>query len=343
LLNRKVGLVGNFWGGWIERQKFRAGETMSLVLRPGTPVDAAVCGPICFEAFEAIDDEHNFPWDFPSAEVATELLTMMLSNPGFYSVVAESEGNVVGSNFLDERGPIAGVGPITVDPASQNQTIGRRLMGAVLDRARERHAAGVRLLQSAFHNRSLCLYTKLGFETRETISKVNGSPLDLKFPGYDVRPARATDLAACNALCQRGGGSASKNAITLLRRSCFLTRPSRPHRCHEPGKRSSRYPDRSWQSACGRLPDVISKQRSPYGDSPPGAGSVHHIKPRPCLKHLYVSFRQLRTNRSSRLCARIAISGHQPVIISITLGHKQAGLPDQRPSFLRRVAPRMLE
>jgi GNAT superfamily N-acetyltransferase len=161
---------------------------------------------ICFEAFKAIDDEHNFPWDFPSAEVATGLLKTMLSNPGFYAVVAENEGNVVGSNFLDERGPISGVGPITVDPATQNQTIGRRLMGAVLDRAKERHAAGVRLLQSAFHNRSLSLYTKLGFDTRETISKINGAPLGLKFPGYDVRPARATDLAACNALCERVHG-----------------------------------------------------------------------------------------------------------------------------------------
>src|SRR3984893_2153973 len=179
---------------------------MSIVLRSGTPMDAAVCGPICFEAFKVIDDEHNFPWDFPSAEVATGLLTMMLSNPGFYSVVVANEGKVVGSNFLDERGPIAGVGPITVHPASQNQTIGRRLMSAVLDRASERHAAGVRLLQSAFHNRSLCLYTKLGFETRETISKMTGAPLGLKFPGYDVRPARATDLAACNALCQRVHG-----------------------------------------------------------------------------------------------------------------------------------------
>jgi GNAT superfamily N-acetyltransferase len=169
-------------------------------------MDAAVCGPICFEAFKAIDDEHNFPWDFPSAEVATGLLTMMLSNPGFYSVVAEQEGKVVASNFLDERGPIAGVGPITVDPASQNQTVGRRLMSAVLDRASERNAAGVRLLQSAFHNRSLCLYTKLGFETRETISKMNGPSLGFKFPGYDVRRARATDLAACNALCQRVHG-----------------------------------------------------------------------------------------------------------------------------------------
>jgi hypothetical protein len=80
---------------------------MSVVLRPGTLADAALCGPICFEAFKTIDDEHNFPWRFPSAEVTTGFLTMMLWNPGFYSVVAEKNGNLVGSNFLDEHGPIA--------------------------------------------------------------------------------------------------------------------------------------------------------------------------------------------------------------------------------------------
>jgi GNAT superfamily N-acetyltransferase len=179
---------------------------MGIVLRPGAPPDAAVCGPICFQAFKAINDEHNFPPDFPSAAVATGLLTMLLSHPGFYSVVAEQDGKIIGSNFLDERGPIAGLGPITVDPASQNATAGRRLMEAVLERASGRRAAGVRLLQSAFHNRSLCLYTKLGFDSRETISKMYGAPLHLSLPGYDVRPATAADLAASNALCQRVHG-----------------------------------------------------------------------------------------------------------------------------------------
>src|SRR5258708_37890735 len=108
---------------------------MSIVLRSGTPPDAAVCGPICFDAFKAIDDEHNFPWDFPSAAGATDLLTMMLSNPGFYSVLVENDGNVLGSSFLDEPGSIAGVAPITGVPPSQNPPIRRRLKDAVLDRA----------------------------------------------------------------------------------------------------------------------------------------------------------------------------------------------------------------
>ena len=106
----------------------------SMRLRTGTPHDAAPLGAICYQAFKTISEAHGFPPDFPSAEIATGLLSHLLSHPGFYSVVAEHEGRVVGSNFLDERSMIAGVGPITVDPAAQNQGIGRRLMQGVLDR-----------------------------------------------------------------------------------------------------------------------------------------------------------------------------------------------------------------
>jgi predicted N-acetyltransferase YhbS len=176
---------------------------MNVILRHGTPKDATACGAICFEAFKSIASEHNFPWDFPSVEVAGGLMKTLLAHPGFYSVVAEADGKVVGSNFLDERSPIAGIGPITVDPASQNQTIGRRLMLDVIERCARRGVAGVRLLQSAYHNRSLCLHTKLGFETRETVSKLDGAPLQMELPGYLVRPATLADLPVCNALCRR--------------------------------------------------------------------------------------------------------------------------------------------
>jgi predicted N-acetyltransferase YhbS len=179
---------------------------MNPKLRPGTREDAIACGLIDFEAFKLISSQHNFPWDFPSIEIATGVVTMMLSNPGFYSVIAEMDGKVVGSNFLDERNSIAGIGPISVDPAVQNQTVGRQLMLAVVERAAKRKFAGVRLVQAAYHNRSLCLYTKLGFETREPLSKMDGAPIDKQIPGYDVRPAVESDLLACDNLCMRVHG-----------------------------------------------------------------------------------------------------------------------------------------
>jgi len=127
---------------------------------------------------------------------------MIFSHPGFYTVVAEFKGKIVGSNCLDERTPIAGVGPITIDPAVQNQAIGRRLMQAVLDRAAEKKFAGVRLLQAAFHNRSLSLYAKLGFDMREFMSVMQGPPINKTPDGYRVRPATPSDLEDCNRVCR---------------------------------------------------------------------------------------------------------------------------------------------
>jgi GNAT superfamily N-acetyltransferase len=134
------------------------------------------------------------------------VLAMLLAHPGFYSVVAESGGRIVGSNFLDERSSIAGVGPITVDPNGQNSGVGGRLMQDVLDRAARQKAAGVRLLQAGYHNRSLCLYTKLGFRTREPILVLQGKPLGQSLDGYEVRPATAADVAACNRICHQVHG-----------------------------------------------------------------------------------------------------------------------------------------
>lgn len=179
---------------------------MEVLLRPGTAEDTAACGRIVYEAFKAICDQHNFPPDFPSVEVATGVVGHLLAHPGFHAVVAERDGRVIGSNFLDERSPIAGVGPITVAPSEMNATVGRRLMQAVLDRAAARGFPGTRLVQMAWHYRSLSLYTKLGFDTRETLSAMHGPPLGLMLPGYAVRPALADDLPACNALCTRVHG-----------------------------------------------------------------------------------------------------------------------------------------
>jgi hypothetical protein len=94
------------------------------------------------------------------------------------------------------------VGPITVNPGIQNQGLGRVLMNAVLDRAQQKSFVGVRLLQAAFHNRSLSLYTKLGFAVREPMSVMGAPPQRPSVPGYIVRSAKEQDVAAANTLCE---------------------------------------------------------------------------------------------------------------------------------------------
>ena len=179
---------------------------MNIAFRAGKPDDAGACGSICYEAFKAIADQHNFPPDFGDRETAVGLLSQLLSREDIYSVVAESNGRVVGSNFLWENNVIAGVGPVTVDPPVQNSALGRQLMEDVMRRARARHFVGIRLVQSAYHSRSLSLYTKLGFDTREPLSNLQGPPIRVEVAGHAVRQANEGDLGDCNKLCLRVHG-----------------------------------------------------------------------------------------------------------------------------------------
>jgi predicted N-acetyltransferase YhbS len=184
-------------------QKSNGGE---VIIRVARPEDAPVCGDITFRAFRTISEAHGFPPDFPSAEIATGLMQMMFSQPEMYCVVAESRGRILGSSCITERGAIAGIGPITIDPEQQNRGLGRKLMQAAMNRAKERGAAGIRLVQAAFHNRSLSLYSNLGFVVREPLACMQGRTHQRGVTGCEVRAAKLADAASCNALSLRAHG-----------------------------------------------------------------------------------------------------------------------------------------
>ena len=176
----------------------------TVVLREAEPADAEALGQIVFDAFASIHDRHRFPRDFPSPEVAAGFMAPWIANPSVWGVVAEVNGRIVGSNFLYEADPIAGVGPITIDPEAQNAGIGRKLMGAVLERGRD--ARGIRLVQDGFHMRSLSLYTSLGFDVTASCVVLSGSPEAAPSNEVEVRPLTEDDMAACEELCKRVHG-----------------------------------------------------------------------------------------------------------------------------------------
>ena len=205
---------------------------MTITLRKGREADAAAAGDVCYRAFKAIAEAHNFAPDLPNPDVGAGLLSGMIAHQGFFDIVAEIDGRIVGSNFLDERNPIAGIGPITVDPALQNAKVGRALMEAALERARERGFVGIRLLQAGYHNRSLSLYFKLGFNAREYVACLQGPAIGKAVPGCSVRPACLDDLTACNSLCfrihghDRGGELAdaiAQGAASVVERAGCIT------------------------------------------------------------------------------------------------------------------------
>src|SRR5260370_18986479 len=169
-------------------------------IRRATREDIDVLGDICYRAFCTVADLHNFPHEFPAPEAADGVVRSMITTPGFYGIVAELNGRIAGSNFMDERSTIAGIGPISVDPEVQNSGAGRAMMQHMLDRVAQHRMPGVRLVQVAYHSRSFSLYTKLGFETREHLSVMIGSPIKETIPGYNVRVATDADAAACDRL-----------------------------------------------------------------------------------------------------------------------------------------------
>ena len=181
-----------------------ARTTDGVTLRGVEPGDAEACAQILFDAFGSFHDHHRFPRDFPVLEAAVGMMGMSIPNPLVWGVVAEIDGRIVGSNFLDERDPIRGVGPITVDPGRQAAGVGRKLMEAVMERGDG--AAGVRLLQDAFNMSSLALYASLGFEVKEPVAVITGKPRSGLAPGVEVRALEEGDLDECGALCKQVHG-----------------------------------------------------------------------------------------------------------------------------------------
>lgn len=179
---------------------------MDVLVREAADADWRECGRICYEAFATVATRHGFPPDFPSVEAAALPIRHLINHPHIYGVVAERDGRILGSSFLDERSIISAIGPVTVDPNAQDFGVGRALMNAMIARAAERRAPGVRLVQIAYHNRSLSLYTKLGFDVRATLAAMHGEPFGLAMPGYAVRTATPDDAPECNALCVRVHG-----------------------------------------------------------------------------------------------------------------------------------------
>jgi ribosomal protein S18 acetylase RimI-like enzyme len=187
---------------------------MEMTIRPATEADAHACGRICYEGFRAVTDRHGYPPVFASVEAATRRLAAFIANPSVFGLVAElgDEQRIAGFNFLSERDPIRAIGPIAVDPNLHGYGIGRRLMQAVLNRARG--APSVRLVQESYNIQSLSLYASLGFDAREVYAVVTGTPAPAPLPpGWEVRPLRDGDIPACESLQQHVLGDSRINEL----------------------------------------------------------------------------------------------------------------------------------
>jgi GNAT superfamily N-acetyltransferase len=173
-------------------------------IRPALPADVEECGRIIHLAFKGIAEQHGFPPSFPTVSDGIHVARQRIASPTVYGLVAEINGRVVGSTFMNERDPIYSVGPVSVDPGIQEQGVGRRMMEAVVERGR--NAAGIRLTQDAFNTASMPLYASLGFDVAEPLVLIEGTPRGAPAAEVIVRRMKREDIGSCGELCLRVHG-----------------------------------------------------------------------------------------------------------------------------------------
>ncbi|MBL6459270.1 GNAT family N-acetyltransferase [Belnapia sp. T6] len=169
---------------------------MPVQIRQAIAADAEACGRVMHAAFRGIAERHGFEPDILSDEAGAGLAATLIASPNTFVVVAETDGQIIGSNFLHLGDPIRAIGPITVNPPQQRAGVGRRLMEAALEHAGS--GTPVRLCGDAFNTQSVGLYASLGFEIKEPLLLMHGRCREAT---SDARLMTENDIPACTRLC----------------------------------------------------------------------------------------------------------------------------------------------
>ncbi len=177
---------------------------MDIHIRSMKQEDVEICGLLCYQAFKNSADRHNFRPDHPSLEFSIQLAQSSFANPQIFSIVAESDGRIIGSNYLSEYDIVRAVGPLSVDPNAQSEGAGRELMKAVIERGTR--SKSIRLVQDAFNQASLSLYASLGFDVKEPLVMLEGRVKGDVPSNIEIRPLQEKDFAECAELCRRVHG-----------------------------------------------------------------------------------------------------------------------------------------
>lgn len=192
---------------------------MDIHIRLMKQEDVETCGLICYNAFKNSANSHNFRSDHSSPAFSIQLAQSFFANPEIFSIVAERDNNIIGSNYLTEYDVVRAVGPLTIGPTVQSEGAGRQLMQAVIERGNA--ANSIRLVQDAFDQASLSLYTSLGFDVKEPLVVIEGTVKGDVLSNIEIRSLQEQDLTQCAELCRSVHGI--KRTGDLKNTPSFLT------------------------------------------------------------------------------------------------------------------------
>ena len=134
----------------------------------------------------------------------------VVEHPAFAPVVAEIEGEIVGTGVTSVHGPVAWIGTIWVAVRWRRSGLGTALTRATIEAA---EVARARTLVLVATEAGRPLYERLGFEVQTWYVTLEGSGLSAASgasasAGHDgrLRPFRATDLASMATLDRAATG-----------------------------------------------------------------------------------------------------------------------------------------
>lgn len=187
-------------------------STAAPSIRTARPGDTDEVGRILVEAFDGINERYGFPIEWGDSAIGVQIARSLIVQRGVFGTVAELDGRVVGSCFLDERDEVRAIGPVTIDPSVQGLGIGRALMEAALERAAG--PVSVRLLQDSFNLASLALYASLGFDPVEPVVLMRGRLTNRPSRSITASHLGVGDLTECAALCRAVHGHERINELS---------------------------------------------------------------------------------------------------------------------------------
>jgi predicted N-acetyltransferase YhbS len=139
-----------------------------------------------------------------------------LTSPACHTLVAEADGEIVGTGVATVNGPIAWVGTIWVRRTHRRRGLGTALTEAVADAAA---AAGARTLVLVATDRGRPLYERMGFEVQtwyRTLEAPGTGAGTAPGDGGVVRPFAKADLPRIVALDRVATGEDRETVLTAL-------------------------------------------------------------------------------------------------------------------------------
>merc|ERR1712039_288024 len=122
----------------------------------------------------------------------------------------------VGSNLVEFRDEVAGIGPISVATGCSSAGIGKLLMQAAMQSAHRNGKRTVRLHQIASNHKSFSLYLGLGFDPLTTCGHYEGVCTAKPSEGFTFEELSLKHVDACDKLHKSVYGKHRRNDILAM-------------------------------------------------------------------------------------------------------------------------------